>query len=84
MNKAKTILFIIAGVILAYVCIAFTMPLLSETAETAVVEVEKSPNVDQYIGAREGPRITPWVIYFLPGVIGVLATVIVLKRQDST
>lgn len=85
MNKAKSILWIIAGLALAVGVITVFMPVLTDviTTQDAVLIASTANITADYPGAKEVMDWTPWLLYLIPGFIAVISTVIVLRRQDN-
>lgn len=83
MNKLKPILFIVIGVILAYVVLIPTMPILTDTAAESAAILEAEHDMDNYPGSKEGLQFAPWLLYFLPAGIGIVSIVVVLRRRDE-
>jgi hypothetical protein len=85
LDKAKSILFIIVGLALAVGVITLFMPMLNDvvTSTDAELLVVTANITADYPGAKEVMDWTPWALYLIPGFIAVIATVIVLKRQDN-
>lgn len=83
MNKLKAVVIIIAGVCLAYLMLLAVMPALTSIVAESSAIVGAHPNIDLHPGAQEGLDIMPWVLYFLPGVIGIIALVITLRRGEE-
>lgn len=80
MKKIKSVAFICIGVAVCYLFLTAFMPVITGVVETSSANISANPNLDQYVGAKEGLDIMPWVLYLLPGAIGIIALVVVLKR----
>ena len=80
MGKIKSVFFICIGVAACYLLLTAFMPVITGVVETSSANISANPNLDQYVGAKEGLDIMPWVLYLLPGAIGTIAVVIVLRR----
>ncbi len=85
MSKAKSILFILAATGVIYILITLIMPVINTVVgETDTALVARSANVTTtYPGSKEALDYMPWLLYLIPGFIAVIATVIVLRRQDT-
>jgi len=80
MNKIKSVFFICAGVAVCYLLLTAFMPVITDVVEISSANISANPNLDQYVGAKEGLDIMPWVLYLLPGTIGIIALVIALRK----
>lgn len=80
MAKLKSVAFICIGVAVCYMFLTAFMPVITEVVEISSANISANPNLDQYVGAKEGLDIMPWLLYLLPGAIGMIALVIVLRR----
>ena len=84
MEKAKGIMWIILGLALAVGVITLFMPVLTDVITTQdAVLIATTDNISHYAGAKEVMDWTPWLLYLIPGFIAVIATVIVLRRQEG-
>lgn len=85
MNKAKSIMWIIIGLALAYGVVTLFMPVLTDvvTQQDVVLNASTANITATYPGAKEAMDWTPWALYLIPGFIAVIATVIVLRRQET-
>lgn len=78
MEKFKTIMWIIGGVLVAYVLLIAGWPVLTVIISSSSAEVA-THNLTPYVAAKEGLDYTPFVIFLSPAVIGIGAIVYVLK-----
>lgn len=83
MNKAKAITFIISGVVIAYIFLLAMWEVLTGVVADSSAIIGANPNLDQYIGAKEGLDVMPWVLFFLPAVIGIIAVIVVMKSPEA-
>jgi len=82
MNKIKTVAYIIGAVIVCYVLMIAVMPFVQELAFSVADDIELAHDMTQYVAADSGLRIVPWLLWFLPGVIGIVALVLTLRREE--
>ena len=83
MEKIKSILWIILFVALGYAAVLIGMPFLNDAVAISDATMgAMSTNVTAvYPGAREGLQAAPWILYLIPGAMGLVATIVVLKRK---
>lgn len=82
-NKIIAIIVILLCVIGAYIILAVTLPAGRELVETAATELEASANMDNFPGTLGVVETAPLWIWFLPGIVGVIATVMVLRPGNQ-
>lgn len=80
MNKLGQVGIIVAVVIIAYLLMLVFMPVLTDFASTANTTMSATSNMSNYPGTQEGVLAAPWVLWFAPACIGIVAVVIVLKQ----
>lgn len=80
MNKLGTVTIIVGVVIIAYLFLLVVMPVMVDAVSTANTTMAATSNMSNYPGTQEATLATPWVLFFVPGVIGMIAIVITLKR----
>lgn len=83
MDKVKSIMWIVGAVALAYLIITPLMGFISTLSTDASAEVGTSPYIDTYVGAQEGVKYAPWILYLSPAVIGIGGVVWVLKKGSN-
>jgi len=79
MNKVRAIVITIVIVIIVYLLLLVTMPVVSDLASTSNTTMAATSNLTNYPGAAEGVLAAPWVLYFVPGAIGLVVIVFILK-----
>jgi hypothetical protein len=80
MGKIGGVAVILVLVVCTYLMMLVVMPFVSEVVSTANTTMAASSNMSNYPGTGEAVLSTPWALWFLPGVIGTAAVVIILKR----
>jgi len=84
MNKFGAVLIIIAMVSLCYLLMLFYMPIINTLVESANTTMTTSgANLTAMPGAQSGLISTPWIIWWLPGVMGMAIVVVILKRPSK-
>ncbi len=81
MKKFGMVFAIVCVVAVSYLILTVIMPFLTETASTANTTAFATSNVSDYPGASEGLIVAPWLLYFAPAVIGIVAIIITLKAK---
>lgn len=80
MNKEKAILVIVVGVIIAYIAVIVVVPWLADITVSVNTTLAGAHNMSQYPGTSEFLLASPWILYPMPAVLGLIAVVIVLKK----
>ena len=80
MNKIGAVAVVIGVVIFCYLILLVAMPILVDFASTANATITASSNLSYYPGTQGFLLSTPWILFFVPGVIGMTIIVIILKQ----
>ncbi|GAG82113.1 unnamed protein product [marine sediment metagenome] len=80
MNKLGHVAVVVGLVLMVYLILLITVPFLSSVAVDVASNMTADHPVAQYPGAVEGLLMAPWLLFFAPGVIGLIAVVVILKR----
>lgn len=70
-----------AAVIVAYIFIAAAMPAIADITGEASTAMSATSNMTNYPGALEFVDSSPVWIWVIPGLIGVVVTAVVLKKD---
>jgi len=83
MEKIKTIgvIFILVGIV--NLLLLITIPFLSDITVSTNLTLNATSNMSQYPGTSGFLLATPWILYFIPNVAGIIAIIIVLRRQSA-
>lgn len=80
MEKFKFVSIVVFFVVLTYIMLTSFMPVISDLSEASATEVQATAdNISNYVGAVESVQYMPLLLYFIPGVIGLVAIVWKLK-----
>lgn len=80
MNKLGAVAIVVGVVIAAYLLLMVAMPVLVESVSTANVTMHATSNMSAYPGVAEMTVATPWIMFFVPGTIGIIVIVVILKK----
>lgn len=83
MNKMGAVLLTVVVVCVAYFLVIVAVPFLAETINSANTTMAASSNMSNYPGTSEFMLSVPWLMYFVPGVIGIIVIVLILKAGNS-
>lgn len=83
MNKVVKIGVVIVIVAVVYLMLTIFMTLISGISQDTVAVMESSHNMTDYPGTSEAMGATPWVIWFIPGAIGIGAVVVILRSPTE-
>lgn len=79
MNKFGALLIIIGGVVFAYIILTAIQGAMVDIVSSANTSI--TANTTNMPGAREGLLAMPWVLYFIPAIMGIVAVVMVLRSK---
>ena len=79
MNKFMSVVIVVVVVIAAYLFLLVALPVLTDAVSTANTTMAASSNMSNYPGTQEFTLATPWIMFFLPGALGIGAIVVILK-----
>lgn len=82
-NKIILIGAVWAIIIFAYIIMAVTMPAIGELSSLASTDIQASANTSQMPGIVGAVESAPVYLWFIPGGIGLIVTVVTLKRGSS-
>jgi len=80
MSKIGAVIVVIVVVIIIYLLMLVVTPVLTDVASTANNTMAATSNLTNYPGAAEGVLVAPWFLWWAPGVIGMIAVVVILKK----
>ncbi len=84
MSMGKKVLWLVAlwaAVVVAYVFLAAAMPAIRDLSSQAVVDMNASANMSQQPGAVGAVETAPIWVWFIPGTIGGVFSVIILSKK---
>ena len=68
------------AIIIAYLALAFMFPAFVEIVSTANTSIAASANMSNFPGTLPVVNSAPLWIWAVPGLVGIVGTVIVLKK----
>ena len=82
MNKIGAVIIVVAVVAVAYILLLLFMPVLVDVVETANTTMANATAnfTTVYPGTGELTVATPWIMLFVPGVIGIIVVVMILRK----
>ena len=84
MNKIGAVIVITFVVILAYFFLLVIIPnIVAPMALSANTAMDASSNMSFYPGTSGFLMSTPWILFFVPGVIGIALIVGILRLPSS-
>ena len=83
MKKIGFIILIWAAISLCYIVIAVTMPTLQDLTDNTATELQATSNMSNYPGTLEAVNSYPLFAWFIPGAVGIVATVVMLKKDSD-
>jgi len=82
MNKIGAVITIVVVVSLCYLLLLVVMPIISNLALSANTTMNASSNMSLYPGTSGFLMSTPWILFFIPGCIGIALVVIILRMPS--
>ena len=82
MNKIGAVIIVVAVVAVAYLLLLVVMPVFTSIVSTANVSMANATAnfTTVYPGTSEFMVSTPWIMFFVPGVIGIVLIVMILRQ----
>ena len=80
-GKVGAVIVITAMVAGAYLLLLVVMPILNTFAAAANATMDASSNMSLYPGLSGAIVSSPWVLFFIPAVLGMAAIFIVLRGE---
>ena len=69
------------GVVLSYILLGFTMPAHNEIIQGSLTSLNASANMTNFSGTYEVVAMFPLYVWFIPFLVGVVASVIHLRDE---
>ena len=82
MNKYGAVITVVFLIIIAYLFLLVIMPILTTTALTANTTMNATSNMSLYPGTSGFLMSIPWIVFFVPGVIGIAIIVVILRMPS--
>jgi len=82
MTKFKAIALLILGIGGCYVVLAIFIKFLADQTVSTNATLAASSNMAAYPGTSGFLLSTPWVLYFVPAIIGIIWLVVILKKRE--
>ena len=79
MNKWGAVISIVVMVTLCYLLLLVTMPILVDTTVAVNTTLNSTSNMSLYPGTSGFLLASPWILFFVPAVLGIAAIVVVLR-----
>lgn len=80
-QKIGGMIMIWGGVIVGYIFLAFSMPAHSAIVNDSLTSLNASANMTNFPGTYEAVAMFPVYVWFIPFVVGMVATVIHLREE---
>ena len=84
MNKIGAVITVVVLIIGTYLFLLVVMPIISDLALSANTTMNATSNMSLYPGTSGFLMSTPWILFFLPGVIGIALIVIILRQPSRS
>ena len=82
MNKFGAVIVVVFVIIVAYLILLVVMPIVSTAALTANTTMDATSNMSLYPGTSGFLMSTPWILFFVPGTIGIAIIVVILRMPN--
>lgn len=82
MSKMGTLAWIIGIVIFVNLTLLIFIPFLADITVSTNLTLNATSNMSLYPGTSGFLLATPWILYFIPNVAGIIAVIVVLRQQN--
>ena len=83
MNKYGAVATVVFVMIIVYLFLLVIMPILTDFALTANTTMNATSNMSLYPGTSGFLMSIPWIVFFVPGVIGMALIVVILRMPSN-
>lgn len=83
MDKAKQVFYIVGATILVYVFILAIWGIMIATSGDTAAALAVRPTIDQYWELVAAVNVVPWILFFVPAVLGGAMVVFVLRQHSK-
>lgn len=80
MAKIWGVIVVVSIVVLLYLLMIIIMPIIVDLSVTANNTMDASVNMSLFPGTSDAMIAIPWILWFVPGTIGMFVVVMILKR----
>jgi len=80
-DKLITVGIIWAAVLVAYLILGFTMDMHNQIISDTLASYNATANMTNFPGMYDATASAPVWLWFIPGPVGMVATVVVLKKR---
>lgn len=81
MSKIGGVAMVVGFVIIAYLLLLVVMPVLVGVIATSNATMAATSNMSNYPGTAGAFVSAPWGLFFVPGGIGIVAIILILKEK---
>ena len=81
MSKVGAVIIVVVVLIACNIFLLVVWPVITDIVNTANTTMAATTNMSNYPGASETMVATPWLLYFVPNVIGMIIIVGILKSR---
>ncbi len=82
MNKYGAVIVVVFVIIVVYLILLVVMPILTSAALSANTTMNATSNMSLYPGTSDFLMSTPWILFFVPGTIGIAIIVVILRMPS--
>ncbi len=82
MNKIGAVITVVVLIIGTYLFLLVVMPIISDLALSANTTMNATSNMSLYPGTSGFLMSTPWILFFIPGIIGIALIVVILRMPS--
>ncbi len=80
-DKFFRFVYLWGAIICAYLFLGFTMPVHNALVQRTLVEFNTSDNLSRLPGIYNAIKAYPVYVWFIPGLVGIVVTTIMLKTD---
>lgn len=82
-TKIKKVGIVTGLMVVCYVILTIMMPEISTSATSAAAQMDASAYASNYAFAKASNNFMPLVLYFIPGLVGIISIAVILKSGQT-
>lgn len=80
-NKYGQVAFVCVVVFITYLMMLVVIPWMADITLAVNTTLNATSNMSNYPGTSEFLVAIPWILWWIPGVLGIAAVVVILRHQ---
>ena len=83
MSKFKSVALLIVGIVMLYGVLAIFISFVADTTTSVNTSLAAAHNMSQYPGTSGFLLFSPFLLYLVPAIIGIVWLIIILRRREG-